>query len=135
MASIRKELRLKVPPEDVWDAVRDVGAVHTRLCPGVLTNARLEDDARIVTFANGMTFRELIVDVDDDARRFVWAAEGDPLTHHNASMQVFADGDRHTLLVWVTDILPNGIAGNIQTFINQGADAIRQTLEGQAVAG
>ncbi len=59
MASIRKELRLNVPADVVWDAVRDVGAVHKRLCPGVLTDTRLEKDARIVTFANGMTSREL----------------------------------------------------------------------------
>jgi carbon monoxide dehydrogenase subunit G len=130
MASIRKEIRLNVPPSEVWDAVRDVGAVHKRLCPGVLTNTRLESDARIVTFANGMTVRELIVDIDDDARRFVWAAVGDPLTHHNASMQVFDDGDRVSRLVWITDILPNTITGDIQNLINQGAVAIRQTLEG-----
>ena len=134
MASIRKELRLNVPPQDVWDAVRDIGAVHKRLCPGVLTDARLENDARIVTFANGLIVRERIVDLDDDARRFVWAAEGAPLTHHNASMQVFEDGDRHSRLVWITDILPNTIAGDIQALINQGADAIRQTLEGQPLA-
>jgi carbon monoxide dehydrogenase subunit G len=130
MASIRKEILLNVPPSEVWDAVRDVGAVHKRLCPGVLTNTRLESDARIVTFANGMTVRELIVDIDDDARRFVWAAVGDPLTHHNASMQVFDDGDRVSRLVWITDILPNTITGDIQNLINQGAVAIRQTLEG-----
>ena len=133
MASIRRELRLNVLPKDVWDAVRDVGAVHRRLCPGVLTDARLENDARIVTFANGMTIRELIVDIDDDARRFAWAAVGDPLTHHNASMQVFADGDRHSRLVWTTDILPNGMKGNIEALIDQGADAIRQTLEAPTV--
>jgi hypothetical protein len=130
MASIRKEIRLNVRPKDVWDAVRDVGSVHKRLCPGVLTDARLENDARIVTFANGTTFRELIVDIDDGARRFVWAAVGDPLTHHNASMQVLEEGDGRSRLVWITDILPNGIARDIQAVINQGADAITRTLEG-----
>ena len=134
MASIRKELRLNVPPEVLWDAVRDVGAVHKRLCPGVLTDARLENDARIVTFANGMTIRELFVDIDDDARRFVWAAVGEPLTHHNASMQVFDDGERRSRLVWITDILPNSVAGDIQALIDKGADAIRQTLETQTAA-
>ena len=131
MASIRKEIRLDVPPDDVWDAVRDVGAVHRRLCPGVLTDARLEKDARIVTFANGLTIRELIVDIDDAARRFVWAAVGQPLTHHNASMQVFEDGDRRSRLIWTTDILPNGIKEDIQALIDQGAVAIVQTLEDQ----
>ena len=131
MASIRKEIRLNVPPDVVWDAVRDVGAVHKRLCPGVLTDAHLEKDARIVTFANGLTIRELIVDIDDGVRRFVWAAVGQPLTHHNASMQVFEDGDRGSRLVWTTDILPNGIKDDIQALIDQGAIAIAQTLEGQ----
>ena len=134
MASIRKELRLNVPPEVVWDAVRDVGAVHKRLCPGVLTDAHLENGARIVTFANGMTIRELIVDIDDDARRFVWAAVGDPLRHHNASMQVFEDGSRQSRLVWITDILPDSVTGDIQALVDKGADAIRQTLEGRTVA-
>ena len=31
MASIRKEILVNAPPEQVWDAVRDVGAVHQRL--------------------------------------------------------------------------------------------------------
>jgi len=135
MASIRKELRLNVPAEVVWDAVRDVGAVHKRLCPGVLTDTRLEKDARIVTFANGMTIRELFVDIDDEARRFVWAAVGDPLTHHNASMQVFDDGERCSRLVWVTDILPNSMAGTIQALIDQGADAIRESLKRDTAPG
>ena len=44
MASIRKEIRIEAAPEEVWDAVRDVDAVHERLCPGVLTGSRREGD-------------------------------------------------------------------------------------------
>ena len=69
MASIREEILLDARAEDVWDAVRDVGALHTRLVPGFVTDTRLEKGARIVTFANGMVVRELIVDLDDTARR------------------------------------------------------------------
>jgi hypothetical protein len=46
-------------------------------------------------------------------------------------MQVLDDGDRSSRLIWITDILPNAIAGDIQMLINQGTVAIRQTLEGQ----
>ena len=74
-------------------ALRDVGAVHTRLAPGFVTDVRLEDGARIVTFGNGMVARELIVDVDDDARRVAWSVVGGRMTHHNASAQVFPEGD------------------------------------------
>jgi len=90
MASIHREIHIDAPATEVWDAVRDVGAPHKRLAPGFLTDTRLEGDARIVTFANGLVARELIVDVDDTTRRLAWAVVGGRLTHHNASMQVFA---------------------------------------------
>ena len=89
MASIRLEMNLRADPWNVWDAVRDVGAIHTRLAPDFVTDVRMDGDARIVTFANGMTAKELIVDIDDAARRLVWAVvEGRP-THHNGSIQIF----------------------------------------------
>jgi hypothetical protein len=44
----------------------------------------------MVTFANGVTAREVIVDLDDERRRLVWSATGGRLTHHNAAAQVFA---------------------------------------------
>ena len=74
MASIRKEISIKASPDDVWAAVRDVGAVHRRLAEGFVTDTRLDGDARVVTFANGMVLRELIVDIDDATRRFAYCA-------------------------------------------------------------
>jgi carbon monoxide dehydrogenase subunit G len=130
MASIRKEILIDAPAEPVWDAVRDVGAVHKRLGPGFLADTVMDGDARIVTFANGLVARERIVDVDDDARRIVWAVVGSPrLTHHNASMQVFADGDHRSRLVWIADLLPNETARDIGALIDQAAAVIEPTLE------
>jgi carbon monoxide dehydrogenase subunit G len=34
MASICKQVELAAPPEDVWAALRDWGALHERLVPG-----------------------------------------------------------------------------------------------------
>ena len=129
MASIRKEILLDARAEDVWDAVRDVGALHTRLVPGFVTDTRLEKGARIVTFANGMVVRELIVDLDDTARRLVWSASGGRLSHHNASAQVFADGDKRSRLVWTADLLPDALAGDIRTMMEHGAAAMKKAFE------
>jgi len=130
MASIRKEIVIEASPKRVWDAVRDVGAVHERLAPGFVVDTRLEAGARVVTFANGLVARELIVDVDDEARRLAWAVVGSPrLTHHNASMQVFDDGDRGSRVVWIADLLPDEIAGTIAAMIEEGLGAIKETLE------
>jgi hypothetical protein len=76
MASIRNEISTKARPDDAWAALRDVGALHTRLVPGFVTGTRLEPGARIVTFGNGMVVRELIVTIDEHARRVVWSAVG-----------------------------------------------------------
>jgi carbon monoxide dehydrogenase subunit G len=128
MASIRKELVVDAPAEQVWDAVRDVGAIHRRLVPGFVTDCRLDGDARVVTFGNGVTVRELIVDLDDAARRLVWSARGGRLSHHNASLQVFEEGGR-TRLIWIADLLPNEMAPAIAGMIEQGLAAMKRTLE------
>ncbi|HEX7967978.1 MAG TPA: SRPBCC family protein [Stellaceae bacterium] len=135
MASIRKEIPIAARPEDVWAAVRDVGAVHRRLAPGFVTDVRLDGDARIVTFANGMVVRELLVDIDDAARRLAYAAVGGRATHHNASFQVFAESEGRSRLVWITDLLPNDMAGPIGAMVEQGAGVIKQTLERLGTGG
>lgn len=134
MASIRKEVLIDARPEFVWAALRDVGQIHVRLVPGFVTDCRLEGDARIVTFANGLVLRELIVDVNDDDRRLVWAAVGGEFTHHNASVQVFADGADHSRLVWIADMLPNELAPTIAPMIEQALSVMKQTLERSAAS-
>jgi len=129
MASIRKEMSLRARPDAVWDAVRDVGAIHTRLAPDFVTDTKLEGDARIVTFANGMTAKELIVDVDDSARRLVWSVvEGRP-RHHNGAIQIFPEGEG-SRLIWIADLLPNELAPAISGMMQQGMDAMKRKLDG-----
>lgn len=87
MAGIRHEVEIEATAEQVWDAVRDVDAVHRRLVPGLAVGARVDGDVRIVAFPDGHLVRELIVDVDDQARRLAYAVvEGRmPLVHHHAT--------------------------------------------------
>jgi carbon monoxide dehydrogenase subunit G len=135
MASIHKEILIDAPPADVWDAIRDVGAIHRRLAPGFVVDTRLDGEARIVTFGNGLVARELIVDTDDAARRLVWSVVGGRMTHHNASLQVFAEGERGSRVVWIADLLPNDLAATIAGMIEQGMAVMRQTLERAAGRG
>jgi hypothetical protein len=130
MASIRHEVMIDASDGVVWDAIRDVGAVHERLAPGFVVDTRLEDGARVVTFGNGLVARELIVDLDDTARRLCWAVVGSPrLTHHNASLQVFADGEQRSRVVWIADLLPDAAAATIRAMIEQGMAVMKKTLE------
>src|SRR3981189_3099939 len=109
MASIHKDILIDTHPDHVWDAVRDFGAVHTRLAPGFVTDARLEGDARIVTFANGMGAREQLVDCDEARGRLVYAVPSERVSHYSASVHFTADGDTRSRLIWIVDVLPNEI--------------------------
>jgi hypothetical protein len=130
MASIRKEILIEARPEHVWDAIRDVGAIHTRMAPGFVTDTQLEEDgnARIVTFASGLVARELIVDIDEQGRRLVWSVVGGRPTHHNGSLQVFAEPDDRSCVVWIADLLPHELAEPISGMMEEGMQAMKRTL-------
>jgi len=131
MASIREEIFTTAQAHKVWDAIRDVGALHTRLVPGFVVDTRLEEGARIVTFGNGMTVREPIVDIDDRRRRLVWSVTGGTTTHYNASVQVFDEGDG-SRVVWIADLLPNDAAEKVGAMMKQGIEVMKRTLDGLA---
>src|SRR5262245_42502059 len=129
MASIHREITIEAHPDAVWDALRDIGALHTRLAPGFVTDVKLEEGARLVTFGNGMVARELIVDCDDKSHRLAWSAVGGQMTHHNASAQVFADGNGRSRFVWIADLLPHEMAPAVAGMMDQGLTVIKRTLE------
>jgi carbon monoxide dehydrogenase subunit G len=128
MASIHKDISIDAHADEVWAAVRDFGAVHKRLAPGFVLDARLEGDARIVTFANGMVARELLVDCDDSRRRLVYAVISERVRQHSASVQVLPDGDARTRLIWIVDVLPHEIAPYIEAQMDQAALAMQAAL-------
>ena len=128
MASIHKGIPIDAQPADVWAAVRDFGAVHQRLAPGFVIDARLDGDARIVTFANGNVAREQLVDCDEARRRLVYAIANERVSHYNASVQVVADGETRTRLIWIVDVLPHEIAAHIDAQMDQAALAMQKAL-------
>jgi carbon monoxide dehydrogenase subunit G len=129
MGSIRRQIVTSAKPEAVWDAIRDIGALHTRLVPGFVIDTRLEPGARVVTFGNGMVVKEPIIDIDDRERRLVWGAIGGPLTHYNGSVQVFPEGQSQSRVVWTADFLPNEAAGQLRDMIEQGLAVMKKTLD------
>jgi len=128
MASVRGEIETAARPAAVWAAIEDIGALHTRLVPGFVTDTQLEPGARVVTFGNGMVVREPIVTVDAAGRRLVWSAEGGRTRHYNASVQVFAT-ERGSRVVWIADFLPDALAGEIDAAVTAGLAVMKRTLD------
>lgn len=128
MASIYKEFLVDASPQFVWEAIRDVGAVHARLAQGFVTDTKLEGNTRTVTFANGFVVQEQVVSIDDEMRRFVYRAVGGKASHHNAFFQVFPTLDGKSKVLWVTDLLPDEMRAPIEQMVELGSDAIQRTL-------
>ena len=126
----RREARMH--RAEVTYRVPDVGAVHTRLAPGFVVDSKLDGDARIVTFHNGNVAREQLVDCDDARRRLVYAIANERVSHYSASVQVVADGENRSRLIWIVDVLPNAMASYIDGQMDLGAQALQKTLNRKA---
>jgi hypothetical protein len=131
MASIHKEIHIDAPVTLIWGALRDVGALHTKLVPGFVTDTRMDGRARIVTFGNGMVAREEIVSVDDQRHRVCWAILDAPFQHYSAAAWVADEGDG-ARFVWTVDLLPDELAGRVEGMMDAGIQVIQKTLESTA---
>ena len=132
MASITKNIETTAPVRAVWSAMRDIGALHTRLVPGFVVDTVLDGSARIVTFANGMVIREPIITVDEEHRRLVWSAEGPQFEHYNSSAQALEQANGTTVVVWIADFTPDELADVIDEMMTAGAAAMQIALDRNA---
>lgn len=132
MASVQRDVSIHAPAASVWDALRDVGALHTRLVPGFVTDCRLDGDTRTVTFGDGTVVHERIIAIDDAQRRVVWSVRDAPFVHHNGAAQVTEDGADRCRVTWTADLLPDTLAERTAAMMEQGLDAMRRALEKRA---
>ncbi|QAY77594.1 SRPBCC family protein [Sphingosinicella sp. BN140058] len=131
MPTVHHEITIARRPAAVWEAARDVGALHTRLVPAFVTDTQMLADTvtptRRVTFASGTVADEVIVSIDDERRRLVWSVLG--VEHHNGALQIFAapGGSRVT---WTADVLPAAFAARIDPMMGAGLQCMKAFLEG-----
>jgi|SRR5215469_1767487 len=131
MGSMTKEVLTDANSDAVWDAIRDIGALHTRLVPGFVVNTQLVPGGRLVTFSSGRTVEEPIVSCSDPLRRLVWTAkgEGSPFTHYNGCVQVHARAAGGSRVEWTADFLPDSAAGVLDSLMTAGATAMHRALQ------
>lgn len=130
MPTIHHEIVIARPAADIWEAVRDVGALHTRLVPGFVASTEMLADVAVptrrVTFANGVVADEAIVAIDDVRRRLVWKIIG--VDHHNGALQLFADG-AGTRVAWTADVLPDELKERFSPLMAMGLATMKRHLE------
>ncbi|HZE38475.1 MAG TPA: SRPBCC family protein [Stackebrandtia sp.] len=132
MVSVIKEVEIAASPAEVWAVYSDFAEGPQRMAPGYVTGTRLEsDDIRVVSFANGQVARERLIAIDHEARRMVWEWNDGWArpTHDNASMQVFANGDKHSRVVWIHDVLPDSLAEPLAQAMEGGLAVMKESIE------
>ena len=136
MTSIAVEISTAASPSAVWEAIRDIGALHTRLVPGFVVATELVPGGRRVTFGNGKVVVERIVSLNDDLRRLVWTAQGGMagLAHYNGAVQVYPREMGGSRVVWTADVLPDEAAAPIGAMMREGAIAMTTALRRLAKA-
>jgi hypothetical protein len=132
MATLIKDFVIDANPADVWAALEDFGALHTRLVPGFVTACSLDGDTRTVTFSNGSVAKELLVTSDAKLRRLVYAVISERIKQHSASAQVFDNGQGGSRFVWTVDVLPNELAPYMSGQMDLGAAAMQRALARKA---
>jgi hypothetical protein len=132
MGSITKIIDVRSDGTEVWDALSDFGALHERLVPGFVVEARLDGQDRVITFASGAVARERLVSIDTERHRLVYAVVdgGLPFSHHQSSVELLkpvgtGGGCR---IVWTTDLLPDGLDPVVDGFMDAGAAAMARTF-------
>ncbi len=128
MASIRREVVVRVPVDKAWASLRRVELAH-KLFAGVLVSGSIEGDVRTVKFANGMVVRERIIDIDDVQKRIAYTVLDGLFEHHSASMQIAPLDTSSCLFIWVSDFLPNERRELVEPLVAQGCQALKHNLE------
>ena len=132
MATVYQEIEIEAPTEQVWEALADCGALHTRLVPGFVTDTELVGDTRKVTFFTGAVASERLVGVHEDAHRLAYTVTDGPFgaEHHHASAQVLPAGEGRSRFVWITDVMPDELATPTAGLMERGLATMKATLEG-----
>jgi hypothetical protein len=132
MTTIIKDVLIEASSADVWSALEDFGALHTRLVPGFVTACDFDGEVRNVTFSNGTTAQEHLVTSDAATRRLVYAIIGERMKHYSASAQVLDDGQGGARLTWTVDMLPSELAPYVSSQMDLGAAAMQKAFAKKA---
>ena len=127
MATVRREIRIRRSPDDVWALLRDPMTIADWF-PGIVSCA-LDGRSRTVTMGSGLRLNEEIVTIDDDLRRFQYRIDSPIMSHHLGTIDVIDDqGD--SLVVYGTDISPDPMAYVFSGATGAALATVKAQLEG-----
>jgi hypothetical protein len=108
MATVRREIRIHAPAEEVWATIGDPGTIHEWF-PGIVAST-VEGTVRTITLGSGVPLPEDIITNDPILRRFQYRISGGLFRNHLGTVDVLDLGDGTCLTVYSTDAEPDVMA-------------------------
>lgn len=128
MATLRSQVRINRPVDDVWAVVADAAGI-AQWFPGIETSTA-EGKLRRCTVAGGGAIEEQIVTNDAQLRRFQYRITGGsiPVESHLGTVDVLEDG-AGSLVIYSTEVTPDELASVMGPATAGGLQGLKEHLE------
>ncbi len=129
MATLRSDITIDRPADEVWAVVSDAGRISEWM-PAVLTSMA-NGNVRSCELAGGVPLEEEIVTNDPGLRRFQYRIVGGgvPAETHLGTVDVLALDDGRSLVVYGTEITPDDLAGTMGPALEDGVRGLKEYCE------
>jgi hypothetical protein len=108
LGSIRHEIRIHRPADEVWALAGDPARLHEWF-PGIVA-CQVDGRNRVITTAAGLPMPEEILVHDPIQRRFQYRLTTPVFRHHRGTIDVIDLGDATCLVVYSTEADPRAMA-------------------------
>jgi uncharacterized protein YndB with AHSA1/START domain len=133
MGSVRRQVRIHRPADEVWAVVGDPTTIH-RWFPGIV-DCTVDGRTRVITTATGLPMPEEIVTLDPLQRRFQYRLTAPIVAHHLGTIDVFDLDDGTSLVSYATDCEPDAFALIIGGATGGALAELRRQLEAAGHSG
>jgi uncharacterized protein YndB with AHSA1/START domain len=127
LGSIRHQIHIHRPAEDVWELVGDPGRLHEWF-PGI-TSCQVEGNYRLITLGSGLTMPEEILVNDPIQHRFQYRITATIVEYHRGTIDVIDLDDDTCLVVYSTDADPRTMALTIGSGTAGALDELKRQME------
>jgi carbon monoxide dehydrogenase subunit G len=129
MATLRSDVTIDRPAEEVWSVVSDAGPI-AEWFPAVLTSSA-SGNGRSCELQGGVPLEEEIVTNDPALRRFQYRIVGGgvPTDSHLGTIDVLGLEDGRSLVLYSTEITPDELAGTMGPAVEGGVQGLKEYCE------
>ena len=127
-ASVRRQVRIACPPDDVWAIIGDPARIQEWF-PGI-ESSTVDGTTRVIVTGSGLPMPEEIVTNDALQRRFQYRITAPMVGEHLSTLDVLDLGDGTSLVVYSADANPSTMALVIAGAACNALEHLRTMMEG-----